>query len=255
LSEAPPDPLAQIFRDAHRILFVTGAGLSADSGLPTYRGVAGLYENRDADIPVEVAMSGPMFERHPEVTWRHIRVIEEAGRTAEPNPGHAAIAALEHHREVVVLTQNVDGLHARAGSSRVIEIHGNALRLRCTGCAWTDKVSDYTHLPPLPRCERCSGVVRPDVVLFEEMLPAGAVADLRRELLAGFDAVVSVGTSSLFPYISEPVLRAAAAGTPTAEINPADTDLSGFVALRVRERAAVALQRAFAAFEALEGSA
>jgi len=237
------DRVAEFVRRARRILFVTGAGLSADSGLPTYRGVGGLYDDRGTEegVPVEAALSGPMFQTRPEVTWRHIAQIEAACRGAEPNRGHTAIAELEAHAEVVVLTQNVDGFHRAAGSSRVIEIHGAIHHLRCARCSWRDEVEDFAELEPLPRCPDCGSVIRPDVVLFEEMLPDAALDRWRVEADQGFDVVFSVGTSSLFPYIVEPVVRAARHGIPTVEVNPGQTDLSRLVDVQLEERAAVAL--------------
>lgn len=240
----PYDAVARIVREARRLLFVTGAGLSADSGLPTYRGVGGLYEDGHTEegVPVEVALSGSMFQMRPELTWHHILRIEAACRGARPNRGHEVIAELEAQAEVVVLTQNVDGFHPAAGSSRVIEIHGAIHRLRCTSCAWRDQVDDFSDLGALPRCPGCGGLIRPDVVLFDEMLPEAELEKLRDEASRGFDAVFSVGTSSLFPYIVEPVLTAARRGVPTIEVNPGETELSALVDIRLPERAAVALE-------------
>jgi NAD-dependent deacetylase len=234
---------AGILREARRVLFVTGAGLSADSGLPTYRGVGGLYADgqTEAGVPVEVALSGPMFQMRPDLTWQHITRIEAACRDAQPNRGHEVIAEFETHAEVVVLTQNVDGFHRAAGSTRVVEIHGAIHRLRCTSCSWRDEVEDFAELSPVPKCPRCGAVIRPDVVLFEEMLPEEALDDLRAEARRGFDAVFSVGTSSLFPYIIEPVISAAQRSIPTVEVNPGRTELSELVEVKLEERAAVAL--------------
>ena len=118
--------LAIRMKEANRVLFITGAGLSADSGLPTYRGVGGLY-NQECDeegLPIEALLSGPMLQARPEVCWRYIAQIETACRGAEPNVGHHFMAWLERQREdVVVLTQNVDGLHRAAGTQQIIEIH------------------------------------------------------------------------------------------------------------------------------------
>ncbi|MGF1508953.1 MAG: NAD-dependent deacetylase [Myxococcota bacterium] len=227
---------------AHRLLFVTGAGLSADSGLPTYRGIGGLYDGPNTDeLPIEVLLSGPMYQRDPSRTWKYISQLEAACRGAEPNRGHRVIANLETSFDVVVLTQNVDGLHHAAGSSRVIEIHGALRRLRCPACTWRDEVSDYAALEAVPRCPICEGIIRPDVVLFEEMLPEVALDTWSEEANRGFDMVFSVGTSSLFPYIIEPVWMAAQRGLPTVEINPASTDLSSVVDVHLQLRAAEAL--------------
>ena len=236
--------LAELLSDDPATLFVTGAGISADSGLPTYRGVGGLYEDAGTDdgVSIEEALSGPMFRRDPGLTWRHIRQIEEACRGAEPNRAHRVIAALQGRLErVVVLTQNVDGLHARAGSRDRIAIHGTVHDLYCTRCSWAETVPDYAALPPLPTCPQCESVVRPDVVLFGEMLPPAAIARLEAELTRGFDLVVSVGTSSLFPYIAAPVFLTDQRGGATFEINPGTTEISHVVTHRIRAGAAAAL--------------
>lgn len=239
---------ADLLRGARRVLFVTGAGLSADSGLPTYRGVGGLYHDGETEhgMPVEEALSGPMFAQRPEITWKHITDIEGACRGARPNRGHEVIAELEQRCEVVVFTQNVDGLHRAAGSTRVVEVHGAIHRLRCTRCDWRDEVEDYADLAPLPTCPRCSAVIRPDVVLFQEMLPEPVLEAWDAESAAGFDVVFSVGTSSLFPYILMPVVTAARRGVPTVEINPGTTTLSTVVDIHLQERAANALDAVLA---------
>lgn len=248
------DAFAREVRRAKSVLFITGAGVSADSGLPTYRGVGGLYERKHTDegIPIEVVLSGPMMERHPGLTWKYIYQIESACRGARPNPAHHVIAALEDRIDRLwVLTQNVDGLHRKAGSRRVIEIHGSLSVLRCTACAWKKDVEDLAHVeaelgtpeqPLAPACPECGMVVRPDVVLFEEMLPPQAIATVTRELQTGFDLIVSVGTSSAFPYIAAPVVSAQRAGAVTIEVNPARTEVSSLVDLKIPAGAAATFE-------------
>lgn len=240
------DEIAALLRSASRVLFVTGAGISADSGMPTYRGVGGLYENTDTahGLPIEVVLSGPQFSSDPAVTWNYLLEIERACRGVQPNAGHRFIAELEQDKpETWVLTQNVDGLHHAAGSRNLLEIHGRVTDLYCVDCDYRETVDDYRHLDPLPRCPACNGVVRPDVVLFGELLPEATVATLYRELDRGFDLVFSVGTSSLFPYISEPLYRARMAGRPTVEINPLETEVSELADYALRMGAAEALTR------------
>lgn len=229
---------------ARSILFVTGAGISADSGLPTYRGVAGLYERGDTPdgMPIEEALSGPMMRRRPEVVWRYVGEVVRACRGARPNRAHAVIAELEAGgRRVCVLTQNVDGLHLAAGSKDVIEIHGTVARRRCMDCTHVWPAPTEGDGEGVPRCPACGGVARPDVVLFGEALPRGAVDALEHALARGFDAVVVVGTSAAFPYVQLPVLEAASAGATTVEINPERTALSSVVQHHVAARAAPAL--------------
>lgn len=246
---APPDPAAvaeaaRILSRARSVLFVTGAGISADSGLPTYRGVGGLYEAdaTEEGLPIEVLLSGETFARRPERTWKYLGAIERACRGARPNRAHEAIARLERELpRVVVLTQNVDGLHRAAGSRDVIEIHGDVHELVCTRCPRAERVPDYAGLQIPPRCPRCGASVRPAVVLFGEMLPREAVARLEAELRRGFDAVFSIGTTSVFPYVAAPVLMARSWGAATVEVNPGETEVSAAVDVRLRCGAADAM--------------
>jgi NAD-dependent deacetylase len=237
--------VAAMLRPGHRLLFITGAGLSADSGLPTYRGVGGLYSDglpTRHGMAIEEVLSGPVMKRRPDLTWEYLHQLERASRGARPNRGHEVIAEMERHfAGVWTLTQNVDGLHRRAGSRNLVDIHGDLHELVCTGCARRESVDDYDHLAPLPRCPACREIVRPDVVLFEEMLPKAKLATLNRELDRGFDVVFSVGTSSLFHYILGPVLEAKDDGIPTVEINPGQTDVSGEVDIKIAAGAAEAL--------------
>ncbi len=238
------DSVAHLVRDAQRILFITGAGISADSGLPTYRGIGGLYHERltEHGLTIEDALSGRMMETHPEVAWKYLAEIEANCRGAEPNIAHRLIAALERERAGVwVLTQNVDGLHRAAGSTRLIEIHGTVHRLRCTECSHARNVPDFSGLRLPPACPVCGGVLRPDVVLFGEMLPERELARLEAVLLEGVDLVFSIGTTSAFPYIAGPVWWAQQMGIPTVEINPGDTEVSRLVTHRLRHRAAEAM--------------
>ena len=230
--ETQLDEIAACLGRAKRVLFITGAGVSADSGLPTYRGVSGLYngEHTEDGLSIEDALSGEVFALRPDITWKYLAQIEETCRGARPNAAHLAIAELERRLErVTVFTQNVDGLHRLAGSHEVIEIHGNLQELLCTGCDFTESVADLSghQLPPL--CPACGSVLRPNIVLFGEALPEVAMGCFLRALDEGFDMVFTIGSSGVFPYISEPVVWAAQNGIPTVEINPLRTRLSGIV--------------------------
>jgi len=214
--------------DAGRVLFITGAGVSADSGLPTYRGVSGLYnsETTEDGLPIEEAMSGGCFAEHPEITWKYLAQIQHNCEGVKPNAAHYVIAELEKRVEVVVLTQNVDGLHTAAGSTNVIEIHGTLRERFCPKCG-TEARADDPEVPP--RCAVCGAIVRPKVVLFNEVLPEAALQRFTEECQRGFGMVFIVGTSAVFPYIVEPVIQALDAGVMTVEINPAITQLSNHV--------------------------
>lgn len=229
--------VVDLLRPSRRLLFLTGAGLSADSGVPTYRGFDGLYGSDRMTrhgIPIEEALSRPMLEDRPEVTWEYLLELERAARGATYNRGHEVIAAMEDHfRAVWTVTQNIDGLHRRAGARNVIDVHGNLHTLRCTRCDYRADVPDYAGLPIPPRCPRCAAVVRPDVVLFGEEVPAEKLELLWQQFALGFDVVFSVGTSSLFAYITDPIEIACAAGIPTVEINPGRTPVSDRVDYRI----------------------
>ena len=238
------DRIAERCQDATSVLFVTGAGISAESGLPTYRGVGGLYNRGETDegLPIEELLSGEMLAANPAACWKYIHQIESACRGAGPSPAHEIVAAFERKiPRTWVLTQNVDGFHVRAGSTKVIEIHGNVEKLACMECTYRTRVSSYVGLGDVPSCPRCHSVLRPEVVLFGEMLPAPAIAALERELAHGFDVVMSIGTTSAFPYIRAPVMLGRRHGALTVEINPEETEVSDFVHHRLRARAGEAL--------------
>lgn len=235
-----------LLRRARRVLVITGAGISADSGLPTYRGIGGLYESELTEdaLPIEVALSGQMLHARPAVTWKYLMQVESACRGARPNAGHLALARMANgFRRFTVLTQNIDGFHRDAGQEHLVEIHGNVHELFCLECGREWWVQDYSHLQSPPRCEDCHGPVRPRVVLFGEPLPATAMERLGSTLDEGVDLVMSIGTTSVFPYISGPVVRAARIGIPTIEINPGESEVSSVVGLRIPERAATVLPR------------
>lgn len=242
--------IAERLRDARSVLFITGAGLSADSGLPTYRGLGGLYVDvaTEEGFPIEMALSGSMFRKKPEVTWKYLWQVGEACSRANPNYAHQFIARLESEKSSVwVLTQNVDGLHRQAGSKNLIEAHGHAFELFCVRClkeyAASDLIQGYQEKIALPpRCRVCQGIIRPKVVLFEESLPDKVLQGFDQLAKVPFEMIFSIGTSSLFPYISRPIFLARKAQIPTIEINPHETDLSGLFSYTLRMTAVQAIQ-------------
>ncbi len=232
-------------RRSQHILFITGAGISADSGLPTYRGIGGLYnvDTTEDGLPIERALSGDIIDERPDLTWKYLAQIEETCRGAKPNRAHEIIAEMEtHFPRVWTLTQNVDGLHHQAGAKNIIDIHGNLHHLRCTNCSYRKTVEDFSGLSLPPRCPECDAIVRPDVVLFGEMLPQEKVQSLYKELYEGFDIVFSIGTTSVFPYIAEPVRVATQMGWRTVEINPGGSNVSHMVDVKLAMRATPALE-------------
>lgn len=244
--------IAALLRTSRRVLVITGAGISADSGLPTYRGVGGLYEGEltSDGMPIEEALSGDMLARRPEITWKYLIQIERTCRQAAPNPAHRVLAALERKLPyLLVFTQNIDGFHRDAGTRNLVEVHGTLHRLRCVRCSYQASVPSYEDLAIPPSCPRCFSALRPDVVLFGEALPIKAMTTLADAMDEGFDLVLSIGTSSVFPYIAEPVLWALANGIPTVEINPGQTPLSPLVDYPVKYGAAAALGAIWQALE------
>jgi NAD-dependent deacetylase len=243
--------IAQTLARSRSILFITGAGISADSGLPTYRGIGGLYNvNTTEDgMPIERALSGEIIDEQPELTWKYLSQIEKNCRGAQPNRGHEVIAEMqEHFDRLWVLTQNVDGLHKVAGARNVIDIHGDLHQLVCMHCPYRCAVEDYSDLSFPPRCPDCEGILRPDVILFGELLSERKVEQLFTEMKRGFDVVFSVGTTSVFPYIAEPVRFAAQLRSATIEINPDVSRVTHLVDIKLAMRATPALEAIWQCF-------
>jgi NAD-dependent deacetylase len=247
------DHIVDLLREACSLLFITGAGISADSGLPTYRGVGGLYNTTSTEegLPIEELLSGHTMRQRPALTWKYLAQVAQACRGARFNRGHEVIAAMENHFDRVwTLTQNVDGFHRQAGSRNVVDIHGDLHNLLCPSCGFERTVTDYSAIAIPPQCPNCPTLLRPDVVLFGEALPFDKVSRLYTEIERGFDLVFSIGTTSVFPYIAEPVERAHQLGKPTIEINPGMTEVSHLVTLRLPLGAADALDAIWKRYQA-----
>jgi len=220
-------------RGARRVLALTGAGVSAESGVPTFRGQDGLWRRfRAEDLATPQA-----FARDPKLVWEWYAWRREVIAPLRPNAAHVALAALEQRLpDFLLATQNVDGLHAVAGSRRLLELHGSLWRLRCVACghAAEDRRMSLPELPP--RCA-CGTVLRPDVVWFGEMLPAAAV---EQAVAAAQEAevVLVIGTSSLvYPAAALPEM-ARAAGAFVIEINTETTPLTASADVSLRGPAA-----------------
>lgn len=240
------DRVANSVRHAKRVLVITGAGISADSGLPTYRGIGGLYNDNDTEegMPIEVALSGDVMRQRPDITWKHLAQIEANCRHARPNRAHEVIAQLQEIAPTTVLTQNIDGFHHAAGSQDLIEMHGTLFEIHCPACGYAEEVMDYsdiTRFPPL--CPDCGNGLRPSVVLFGEQLPGAAIQRLEEVLDEGYDVVFSIGTTSVFPYIAQPFAIAGRIGALAIEVNPSSTGVSRFADVLWRCGAAVAMEQ------------
>ncbi|MHC4956831.1 MAG: SIR2 family NAD-dependent protein deacylase [Planctomycetota bacterium] len=228
-----PNELVEALAAVKSAGVITGAGISVESGIRTYRGEGGLYDDpEEGDRTVE-ALTGSTLEVDPDRTWQAVVKLARAAQGAQPNAAHDALVRMEQALDrFALLTQNVDGLHDLAGSRNVIYIHGNVFDTRCMACPATGRLEreDLIGLERAPRCSECGGVMRPNAVLFGEMLPQRELDRLRREFYDTVpDVVIAVGTSAMFQYIIEPVLHARRLGRLTIEINPEQGPLSNFV--------------------------
>jgi NAD-dependent deacetylase len=218
----PPEFLAAL-RDARRVAVLTGAGISAESGIPTFRdAMTGLWSRFR---PEELA-TPEAFRRDPRLVWEWYEWRRQLVAAARPNAGHSAIDALQSRvPSCTVITQNVDGLHQDAGTRGVIELHGNIRRTRCS--AEDRIVAEWAATGEAPpRCPQCGAPLRPDVVWFGEALPAAALA-AAESAARGCDVFLSIGTSAVvYPAAALP-LAALGAGARVAELNRDATPLSG----------------------------
>lgn len=214
--------LRRRFEHAGRVLVLTGAGVSAESGVPTFRGGgnAAVWKG----MPFDIISSAKMVEHDLPAVWEWFDYRRSRLQQLKPNPAHYELAHWANvFSEFTLVTQNVDGLHQASGSKDVIELHGNVWRARClTCCRSYGIISDEKH-PDI--CASCGGWLRPDVVLFGEMLPPGAF-EIAAERAAGCQLCFVVGTSALvYPAASLPEI-AKAAGAYVCEVNPERTPLS-----------------------------
>ena len=227
-----PDALVAALKSVRTVGAITGAGLSAESGIPTYRGKGGIYDDPVEGERTVEALSGPTLLSDPDRTWRAVADLARRAEGAAPNAGHRALVDIERKVErFTLLTQNVDGLHQLAGNENIIDIHGSVFATRCMTCGEEDRLDPATllTLDAAPRCA-CGGVLRPGAVLFGEMLAADRIERLRASFHDSIpDLVIVAGTTAMFPYILAPVQIAGAAGRLTVEVNPERTVLSGAV--------------------------
>jgi NAD-dependent deacetylase len=232
-----PETLIDRLRSADHIAVLTGAGVSAESGVPTFREAqTGLWAQYN---PEELA-TPQAFERNPKLVWEWYAWRRELVAQAKPNPGHLALAELEQRTpKFTLITQNVDGLHQQAGNQTIIELHGNITRTVCY--EQRHRVEQWIESDEVPpRCPHCGGRLRPDVVWFGEMLPPGAL-EAALEAVALCDLFFSIGTSALvYPAASLP-LAALRQETPVVEINPDSTPLTSQATYALQGAAGVVL--------------
>lgn len=214
---------AEWLRDAERICVLTGAGVSAESGVPTFRASDGLWEGHR----IEDVASPEGFRRDPRLVWNFYNARRANVKTVQPNPGHRALAALEARWGdcFTLVTQNVDGLHRAAGSRNVLELHGSLYRTLCLGC---DEVKDrgLEPLADLPQCE-CGARLRPDIVWFGEMLPP-RVWEAAAQAAHACDLFLVVGTSAVVHPAASlvPIAKRGTRSAKVIEINLTRTEAS-----------------------------
>ena len=229
-------------KDIKKIVFVTGAGISQESGIPTFRGKDGLWRNYDA---MKLATIGAFYD-NPKLVWEWYNERRKNIFGALPNLGHKAIAELEKFADVVVLTQNIDGLHQKAGSSEVLELHGSIIKIKCSVCNFKDEImTEFSEIPPL--C-KCGNILRPDVVWFGESLPQ----DIWQKAIvfaSQCDLMIIAGTSLVVSPANTLPIYAKQNNAILIEINPENTEMSSEMDLVIRNTSATTLPKFVSMFK------
>lgn len=209
---------------AKSILFFTGAGISAESGISTFRGKDGIWNKLSPD---ELA-NFDAFLRNPDLVWEWYQYRKKIIDDSKPNPGHLAIAEFEkYYSKVTIATQNIDNMHRRAGSSNIYELHGNIEKNYCVDCHAYYGTVEYKYTDKAPKCPKCGGLVRPDIVWFGEMLPQG-VFEAAEKAAEKSDICFVIGTSAVvYPAAYIPT-SAKRHGSYIVEVNIERTELTGY---------------------------
>lgn len=247
------EPVRKHFRAARRVFVLTGAGVSAESGVPTFRGGGGAAVWKG--LPFNVLSSAEMVKRDLPGVWEWFDYRRNLLRELAPNPAHTALAGWQNRfPRLTLVTQNIDGLHQAAGSQDVLELHGSIWRARCTVCRARRDLREADDWIRPPLCAECRSQMRPDVVLFGEMLPDGLFEQAAQQA-AQCDLCFVIGTSALvYPAAGLPEI-AAAAGAFVVEVNPERTPLSGLCDEVIHGRAGEILQGFDGALMSGEGDA
>ncbi|HSG83570.1 MAG TPA: NAD-dependent deacylase [Nitrosopumilus sp.] len=225
-----------------KIVFVTGAGISQESGIPTFRGKDGLWRNHDA---MKLATINAFYD-NPKLVWEWYNERRMNIFQAQPNPGHEAIAELEKYVEVVVLTQNIDGLHQKSGSTKVLELHGSIVKIKCSVCDYKEEIlTEISELPPL--C-KCGNILRPDVVWFGEPLPQD-VWQNAINLASNCDLMIIAGTSLVVSPANTLPIYAKQNNATLVEINPEETEMSEEMDIIIRNTSAKSLPKLVSLFK------
>ncbi len=228
------DSIKEQIRNVKKIVLVTGAGISQESGIPTFRGKDGLWRNYDA---MKLATIDAFYD-NPKLVWEWYNERRQNIFSAEPNRGHKAITELEKFAEVVILTQNIDGLHQKAGSTKVLELHGSIVKIKCTVCDFNDEIiTEFSENPPL--C-KCGNILRPDVVWFGEPLPQ----DVWQKAIIHAnqcDLMIIAGTSLVVSPANTLPIYAKQNNAMLIEINPENTEMSSEMNLTIKDKSSNAL--------------
>lgn len=235
------DSLRVDIKSAKKIVFVTGAGISQESGIPTFRGKDGLWKNYD---PMKLATINAFYD-NPKLVWEWYEERRRNILSSKPNLGHKVIADLEKFTDVVVLTQNIDGLHQKAGSSKVLELHGSIIRIKCTVCNYQENISKkFSELPPI--C-KCGNLLRPDVVWFGEPLPHDVWISAIKHA-SSCDIMIIVGTSLIVSPANTLPIYAKQNMAKLIEINPDESIMSNDMNLSIRRTAVESLPKILSVF-------
>ncbi len=239
--------LVEFLVNAEQVAGFTGAGISVEVGIPTFRGPQGLWEGRR---PEEVA-TPRAFKANPQLVWNFYLERRKKILPLQPGPSHQALAELEKLiPQFHIITQNVDGLHRKAGSENVLELHGNIAYNKCSRCSYRAKA---TLEAKIPACPKCDALMRPDVVWFEEPLNE-EILDKAHEISVNCDVFLSIGTSTVvypaavFPYLAKE------RGAKVAEINPKSTPFSPYADWVIREPSSEALPKIVAELKQMKRS-
>jgi len=213
------ESISDQIKNYKKIVFVTGAGISQESGIPTFRGKDGLWRNYD---PMKLATIDAFYE-NPKLVWEWYNERRNNIFQAQPNPGHNAIAELEKYAQVMVLTQNIDGLHKKARSSNILELHGSIVKIKCSVCDYNEEIlTEISNFPPI--C-KCGNILRPDVVWFGEPLPQDVWQNAIK-FASQCNLMVIVGTSLAVSPANTLPLYAKQNNATLIEINPEKTEMS-----------------------------
>ena len=236
------DTVAQKLKGSKKIVFVTGAGISQESGIPTFRGKDGYWRRYD---PMKLASIDAFYD-DPKLVWEWYEDRRKNILSVKPNEGHFAISQMEEFKDVVVLTQNIDGLHQRSGSTNVLELHGSIIRIKCTVCDFTDNITEnFESLPP--KC-KCGSMLRPDVVWFGEPLPQNIWQSAIKEASV-CDVMVIVGTSLVVSPANTLPVYAKQNGAILIEVNPEKTVMSNDMTLSIQATSVGVLPKMLSIFK------